>query len=158
SLLVSTARPTLNDSLDVTAVVNGLPDGTPTGIVNFSIGGVPLGSVEMTPRAGQGQAADLTFPVYLAGGVGAFALTASYSGDAAFSTGGATRNLTILPGDGASAITFTAPNTVWPSFPDAHGQAWQTTLAVREVAGTASIVTGFAIDGQAQPLSQYFPS
>src|SRR5262249_10920534 len=83
-VLVSTTRPSLNDTVDVTAIVNGLPDGTPTGTVSFSIGGVPLGSVEMTPRAGQGQAADLTFPAYMAGGIGTVALTASYSGDAAF--------------------------------------------------------------------------
>jgi len=158
SLVVSSSRPALNDNVDVTALVAGVPDGTPTGTVDFSIGGVPLGSAALVPRGVQGRAADLTFPAYLAGGTGIYVLTAAYSGDAAFSSGGATRNLTIVSGSGAAAITVAAPNTVWPTFPDALGQGWQTNLVLGESAGVAAMVTGFSIDGAAQALEQYFPT
>jgi uncharacterized protein (TIGR03437 family) len=158
NLVVSATRPALSDNVDVTALVAGLPDGTPTGTVTFSIGGVPLGTVSLVARGAQGQAADLTFPAYLAGSTGTYALTAAYSGDAAFGSGGATRNLTIVTGTGAAAIAISAPNSVWPSFPDAGGQAWQTSLVLRDLAGVPSIVTGFSIDGAAQPLATYFPS
>jgi uncharacterized protein (TIGR03437 family) len=158
NLVVSATRPALNDNVDVTALVAGLPNGTPTGSVDFSISGVPLGSVPLVARGVQGQAADLTFPAYLAGGTGTFALTAQYSGDAAFSSGGATRNLTIVSGSGTPAIAVSATNVVWPTFPDGFGQAWQTNLTIRELGGVASIITGFYIDGAAQPLATYFPS
>jgi uncharacterized protein (TIGR03437 family) len=158
NLVVSATRPALNDNVDVTALVSGLPNGTPTGSVDFSIGGVPLGSVPLVARGVQGQAADLTFPAYLSGGTGTFALTAEYSGDTAFSSGGAVRNLTIVSGSGASAIAVSASNSVWPTFPDGFGQAWQTNLTIRELGGVASIITGFYIDGTAQPLATYFPS
>ena len=42
-------------------------NGTPTGRVDFSADGVPLGSAALVSRGGQGQAADITFPAYLLG-------------------------------------------------------------------------------------------
>ena len=41
---------------------------------------------------------------------------------------------------------------------DNLGLVWQETVNLRDVAGVASILTGFSIDGQAQALAAYFPS
>jgi uncharacterized protein (TIGR03437 family) len=158
NLIVSAAKATVNDTIAATALVSAASGaGTPTGTVAFSANGVPLGTASLVARDGQ-QAADVFFPVYLLG-TGTFNLAATYSGDAAFSSGGATTTLKITVPTGAAAIIPSAPNTVWPSPPpDAQGAAWQTALVLREAAGIPALITGFTIDGQAQPLAQYFPS
>jgi uncharacterized protein (TIGR03437 family) len=156
SLVLSTTRAAVNDMVDATALVSGV-NGTPTGRVEFNANGVSLGSAVLVSRGIQGQAADLSFPAYRLG-VGASVVAATYSGDFAFSSGGATRNVSVTAGSGASAIVVSAPDTVWPTFPDAQGLGWQTIIQLREVAGVPSIVTGFSIDGQTQPLTKYFPT
>jgi uncharacterized protein (TIGR03437 family) len=156
-LVVSATRVAANDSVDATALVTS-SKGTPTGRVDFSLSGVPIGSASLVPRGIEGQAADITFPAYLAGSTGTYTLIATYSGDTAFGSGGATKNITVTTGTGAAAIFVTAPASVWPAFPDGQGPGWQTQLSLREGAGVAAMVTGFAIDGQAQPLAAYFPS
>ncbi len=158
NLLVNATRATVNDTVSLTALVNpAAGSGTPSGTVGFSANGVPLGSVKLVSRGDQGQAADLTFPAYLLG-MGISALAAEYSGDAAFSSGGAETTIRISAPTGAAAIVPTWPDTVWPSTPDAQGLVWQTNLGLSEVAGVAAMITGFSIDGQAQTLSQYFPA
>jgi uncharacterized protein (TIGR03437 family) len=158
SLLANVSRASLNDVVYLTALVNPASGGgTPTGTVAFSAKGVPLGSSGLTARGDQGMAADLAFPAYLLG-TGTATLVAEYSGDAAFNTGGAERYLQVTIPAGAAAIVPTWPNTVWPSTPDAQGLLWQTTLSLREAAGVPALITGFTIDGQAQPLDRYFPS
>jgi uncharacterized protein (TIGR03437 family) len=155
TLVSSAAKGTLNDTVDLTATVAAASGtGVPTGTVAFSANGIPLGSVPLTSG---GTAVLPAIPLYLLG-VGASTVAAQYSGDAAFSSGGATTRVQVtLPAIGA-AITMTGPSIVWPSFPDAQGPTWSTTLTVRESAGVPAMVTGFTIDGAAQPLSQYFPS
>ena len=147
----------MNDVVYATAVVNAA-GGAPTGRVEFSLGGVPLGSVELTARPGQGQAADVAFPVYQLGGTGSIVLTAQYSGDAAFNAGGATRTMTVTAPSGAAAITVSYPNTVWPSFPDAEGPGWQTRITLRDVGNTASIVTGVPDRRRGPATGEVFPS
>src|SRR5262249_39569408 len=117
-----------------------------------------LGSATLEARGVQGQAADISFPVYLLGATGTAVLTAQYSGDSAFTGGGTTRAVTIIAGAGAAAITVSAPETVWPIFPDAQGLGWQTMLTLRDVGGVPSIVTRFRIDGEDQSLARYFPT
>jgi uncharacterized protein (TIGR03437 family) len=159
SLVVDPARPMVNDTVAVSAIITPSGGGTPTGSVSFSASStVPLGTASITPRDGM-FAADLFFPAYRLG-PGAFLLAAQYSGDAAFSGGGATKVLTIVAPTGAAGIVPSFPNTVWPNLelPDAQGLAWQTTFSLREVGGVPAMITGFTIDGQAQTLSGYFPS
>jgi uncharacterized protein (TIGR03437 family) len=158
SLYVNTARATLNDTVGMTATVAAATgSGTPTGTVDFSVNGVKLGSSSLRPIGSQ-QEADLFFPAYLIGSAGTFTLVAQYSGDTAFSGGGATMTIRIALPSGAAAIVPSAPDTVWPSPPDAQGLSWQTSLSLREAAGVPAILTGFTIDGAPQPLPQYFPS
>jgi uncharacterized protein (TIGR03437 family) len=156
-LVTNVARPLLNDTVNASALVApSAGGGTPTGTVDFSANGVPLGSASLTPRGIQGQAADISFPAYLLG-TGTFALIAEYSGDAGFSSGGATRTLQVTAGTGAAAIVPTAPNAAWP-IRDTGGLIWQINISLREAAGVPAMVTGFTIDGEPQPLSSYFPS
>ncbi len=157
NLVVSATQVTVNQTVAATLLVG--PQGisaTPTGSVSFSINGLALGTVSLTPR-GALQAADLNFPVYQLG-TGAFVLTATYSGDATFSGGGATKLIQVILPTAAAAVAVTAPDTVWPGgLPDAQGLGWQTTITLAELAGVPALITGFTMDGQAQPLAQYFP-
>ncbi|MGA2268739.1 MAG: protease pro-enzyme activation domain-containing protein [Bryobacteraceae bacterium] len=155
TLVSSAAKGTLNDTVDLTATVAAASGiGVPTGTVAFVANGVSLGSVPLTSG---GTAVLPAIPLYLLG-TGTSTVAAQYSGDAAFSSGGATTRIQVtLPATGA-AVTVTGPSSVWPTFPDAQGPTWSTTLTVHESAGVPAMVTGFTIDGAAQPLSQYFPS
>ena len=158
ALTVDKTKATLNDTLLATATVFAVgASGTPSGTVQFSANGIPLGVATVTGSGGESQGA-LTFPLYLLGS-GTFVVTAQYSGDAAFSSGGATAKVQVtIPSGQGAAIIPSWPEAVWPSPPDAQGLSWQTVLSLREVAGVPAIVTGFTIDGVSQTLAQYFPS
>jgi len=162
-LSASAAKGTLNDTIQITAQVTaaaaGVAGGAPTGTVNFSIlGSIGVGSVALTANGGK-QTATVSLPLYEFGGPGTFFLAAQYSGDAAFSGAGGTIPIQVTLPSGAAAIVVSGPNTVWPNLDlDAQGLAWITAIDLRETAGVAAMVTGFTIDGQAQSLSQYFPS
>ena len=158
SLYVATAKATINDTVGMTATVTPTAgQGVPTGTVAFSVSGIALDTSTLHTGGGQ-QEADLFFPAYLFGATGTFTLMAQYSGDTAFSGGGATQKIQVVVPVGAAGIVVAAPDTVWPSSPDAQGLSWTTTLTLREVSGVPALVTGFTIDGTAQTLAQYFPS
>lgn len=161
SVLV-TATPavgTVNDVGQVTATVAALNGGAlPTGSVQFSYNGIPLGSGTLDNSSGQ-NSVTVSFPLSQLLITGTATIYAEYSGDAAFSSGGGSARIQVRIPAGAAAILASAPNTVWPNdFPDAQGLSWQTTISLSELAGVPAIVTGLTIDGQAQPLAQYFPS
>ena len=123
NLVLSAATVTVNNTLSATLLVGPAAGvtGTPTGTVSFSVNGTALGTVPLVAR-GALQAADLTFPVYQLG-TGIFLLAATYSGDAAFSSGGATQIFLITVPTGAAAILVTAPFTVSPGRPRTR-RAW----------------------------------
>lgn len=150
-LTSSAAKGTVNDTVQLTASVTG-SGAPPTGTVIFSANGNPLGTVTLSSGTATVQA-----PLYLSG-AGTWTYTASYSGDGAYAPGGATMKIQVTMPVGAAAIVPSGPGSVWPSFPDAEGPIWQTNLSLRETAGVAAMVTGFTIDGVAQPLSEYFPA
>jgi uncharacterized protein (TIGR03437 family) len=158
SFSASASTATLNDTLQLTATVKPASgQGTPTGNVAFSVNGIPLGTVALSATGGQ-QEAQSSFPAYLAGGTGPALLVAQYSGDTTFSPGGATQTINVqLPANAAAVVPF-APDTVWAAAPDAQGLSWSTTIGLQEFAGYPALVTGFSIDGAAQPLAQYLPS
>ena len=154
-LTSSVARPGLNDTVTLTATVAAASgSGTPTGTVSFSTGVTPLGSAPLSASGSQTTAA-VTIPVYRLG-FGA-SVAATYSGDSAFSSGGATLRVPVILPAG-SAILVSGPNTVWPQPADAQGLSWETSLSLFEQGGAPSVLTGFTIDGKDQPLAQYFPS
>jgi uncharacterized protein (TIGR03437 family) len=158
TISANVSRATLNDSINVTALVadaNG--NAVPTGVLDFSAGTTALGTVPLVVRGNQA-AADITIPAYLFGGTGTVTLWGEYSGDAAFSGGGNNVRITITAPVGVSGIVPSVSNNpVWPN-PDSQGLVWTEIVRLREAAGVASILTGFSIDGQPQKLSDYFPS
>jgi uncharacterized protein (TIGR03437 family) len=158
SLTLSPARATVNDTLQLTAtVVAASGTGVPTGTVNFQTGGVALATATLVPVAGV-PTASATFQASQLG-TGNGSIYAIYSGDAAFSSGTGSAPLRIVLPPGAAAIEASASlNPVYASPPDAQGPSWQTTITLAEVAGVPAMITGFTIDGQAQPMAQYFPS
>lgn len=149
------ARGTVNDIVALSATVAPVTGaGTPTGSIHYVLNGIPLGTAPLTNGK-----ATFALPLYVLGGTGTGTILAEYSGDAAFSGGGASVRIQVILPVGAAAITVTAPSNVWPVEPaDAQGLKWPVTLTLRELAGVPAMITGFAIDGKSQPLSQYFPS
>jgi uncharacterized protein (TIGR03437 family) len=156
-LYLSSTTPTLNDTLNLTAVVTpATGSGAPTGTVDFSVAGLLLGSAALAPSA-SGPAANVSIPASVLGSGDNFIL-ASYSGDAAFNGGSDLEQLIVTYKPNAAAVIVNAPGTVWPQPADAQGLSWQTNMALAEFAGIPAQVTGFTVDGQSQPLALYFPS
>lgn len=154
TLSANVTKATLNDTVQWTAAVTpATGSGTPTGTVNFVYETIPLGTATLANGS-----ATVSVPLYELGSAGAFTITAEYSGDAAFSSASATKSLQITTPSGVAAIVVSSPTTVWANPPDAQGLSWQHTILLSEVAGTPAVITGLAIDGVAQTLSQYFPS
>jgi uncharacterized protein (TIGR03437 family) len=158
TLTTSKGNPTVNDTIQMTMVVTPASGtGTPTGTVNFVYNNIPLGSAPLVTVGGQ-QAASVSVPVYVLG-AGNPLIGAIYSGDSAFSGGGAiTRLLITQPRTGAAGITITGPSSVWPQPADALGLSWQSAITLAEGAGVPAIVTGISIDGRQQSVFGYLPS
>jgi uncharacterized protein (TIGR03437 family) len=153
---VSPMKGTLNGTFQLTASVaaaNG--NGTPTGVVDFSNGSTSLASVQLDSSSGQ-PTASFNLPGSSLGGTGSFNLVAQYRGDAAFSGGGATARLQITAPTGVASIVPSAPVSVTATV-DPTGLFWEFTMSLRELGGVAAVLTGVNVDGQDQPLAQYFP-
>ena len=154
TLTLSAAKATVNDTIQMTAAVTAATgSGTPTGTVKFTWDTIPLGSATLVNGS-----ATVSVPLYTIGFPTTALLAAEYSGDAAFSSAGATKALQVTTPTGVASVIPSAPTTVYPQYPDAQGLSWQTSISLTEVAGTPAIVTGLTIDGVAQTLSQYFLS
>jgi uncharacterized protein (TIGR03437 family) len=154
---VSPMKGTLNGTFQLTASVaaaNG--NGTPTGVVDFSNGSTSLASVQLDSSSGQ-PTASFNFPGSSLGGTGSFNLVAQYRGDAAFSGGGATARLQITAPTGVASIVPSVPVSVTATV-DPTGLFWEFTVSLRELGGVAAVLTGVNVDGQDQPVSQYFPT
>ena len=150
---VSPSSGTFNDTFQLTATVAAASgSGTPGGMVDFSLSGTPLASVPL----GSGGTAAYTLPGYRLGSTGAIALVAEYRGDTAFSGGGATASVQVSAPSGVASIVPSAPVSV-TAIADPGGLFWQFNITLRERAGTAALVTGVNVDGQDQPLADYFP-
>jgi uncharacterized protein (TIGR03437 family) len=153
---VCPAQGTLNDTFQLTATVlaaNG--SGTPTGAVDFSNGSIPLASVPLDSGSGQ-PTASFSLSGSSLGGVGNFNLVAQYRGDAAFSAAGATAALQITAPTGVASIVPSVPVSVTATV-DPTGLFWEFAMSLRELGGVAAVLTGINVDGQDQPLAQYFP-
>jgi uncharacterized protein (TIGR03437 family) len=153
--LTAPSQVSLDGMVTATATVSAIAGGAsaaPAGTVAFSIEGLAVGSAAVSSGT-----ASVSFPVYQLG-AGSFLLTAEYSGDSVFSSGGTSRPLQITVPSGVSAVVLSGPNTVWANPADAQGLSWQANFSLQETAGVPAVITGFSIDGTAQTLAQYFPS
>ncbi|MGA2716035.1 MAG: protease pro-enzyme activation domain-containing protein, partial [Bryobacteraceae bacterium] len=159
TVTASPAAASENDNVQLTAtVVAAGGTGTPTGTISFGAGtGLALGTASLAPVGGV-PTASVTFQASLLGAGSGF-VEGIYSGDAAFSSGSGEAPLQIATPTNASTIEVSvSQNPVYAAPPDAQGPSWQTVVSLAEVAGIPSILTGFTIGGQAQPLAKYFPS
>ncbi len=160
----NTAKATVNDMVTLTANVSAA-QGTPTGTVSFAkqgggtSTGTPLGSASLS-AAGGAQTASITVAAWMLG-TGTDTVIASYSGDGAFSAGAASVKVqvTLPTTPDTSAIVPSVTNPVYQlkQF-DSEPPTWQATVVLTETAGVAAAITGFTIDGVAQPLATTFPS
>ncbi len=156
-LSLSTSKTDVNGTVTAVATITSNGTTVPTGSVDFAMEGVPLGNVPLTVT-GTTATATVTFSLYTLGFTGPTIVSATYSGDSVYSSGGATAKLSITTPTGAAGIIVTAPTAVDPSPENAQGLSWQTVFSLSEVAGVPALVTGFSIDGVAQPLAKYFPA
>ena len=160
TVTASPAAASENDNVQLTAtVVAAGGTGTPTGTVSFGAAGtgLTLGTAPLAPVGGV-PTASVTFEASLLGAGSGF-VEGIYSGDASFSSGSGQAPLAIITPANASTIEVSvSQNPVYAAPPDAQGLSWQTVVSLTEVSGVPSILTGFTIGGQAQPLAQYFPS
>ena len=153
---VNPATGTYNDTFQMSATVAPVSGaGTPTGVVDFANASVHLGSATLDASSGQA-IATLTVPGYLFTSATTYTLTAQYGGDTAFSGGGATAQLKITAPTGVSAIVPSIPVSVTATT-DPTGLVWGFTMSLLERGGVPSILTGVNLDGQDQPVSQFFP-
>lgn len=156
-LSLSSSKVDVNGTVTATATITGTGTAVPTGSVNFAMEGLPLGNAPLTLN-GTTATASVAIPVANFGFTGPAIVSATYSGDSVYSSGGATAKLTVTTPAGAAGIVVTAPTSVTPSPENAQGLSWQTTVSLSEIAGVPALVTGFSIDGTAQPLAKYVPA
>lgn len=154
---VNPAQGTYNDTFQLSATVTPVSGaGTPTGIVDFGNFSVVLGSAALDSSSGQA-VANFNLPGYLLTSATTYTLTAQYRGDTAFSGGGAKSSLKISAPTGVSAIVPSVPVAV-AATPDPSGLFWEFTMSLQERGGVDAVLTGVNLDGQDQPVSQFFPS
>jgi uncharacterized protein (TIGR03437 family) len=145
-----TANPTsvtVNSSTQLTATVAAVgSSAVPTGTVAFNLGTTAIGSA---PLVSSGTTATATITVYgsqLTGGTDT--IRASYSGSSSFNGSSGTVNLSVsLPAQNSAVVPSVTPDPVFEQAPDANGYGWFYTVQLTEVAGTATTLTGFTING-----------
>jgi uncharacterized protein (TIGR03437 family) len=144
STTVITATPAsfgTSDTVQLTATVTG-KGAAPTGSIAFVASDLNLGSVKLTAGAGKTATASLSVPgASLAGGdliVGAL-----YSGDASYLASSGSATLTLkLPASGSLVVATVTPNPV-----NQVGTGWPYLVRLTEMAGVATRVTAFTVNG-----------
>ncbi|MCU1327691.1 MAG: peptidase and in, kexin, sedolisin [Bryobacterales bacterium] len=163
SLIIAPNPVTINETVALFATVtppirNPFFEANLTGVVEFSNGTIALGSAPIESRLSFGPSASLIVPASLIG-FGTVTITASYSGDANFSGGGATGRIRVTaPAANLSAVTLAAPASVFALPADPNGVSWPITVTLTERNNVPAIVTGYSIDGQPQKLADLFPA
>lgn len=158
SLTISPSSVGLTGTVQLTATVAG-SGSSPTGTVSFLVDGAGvLGevSVATVSLAAGGTPGAATASVTLTGsqlGFGDGAILALYSGDSVYegSQGSASFDLQLPVVSGSLVVPFVTPNPI-PESPDGE---WEFSVGLTEVAGTATTLTAFSINGTAQPLNRW---
>ncbi len=131
---------------------------TPTGQVQFTLGGNSLGSATLAGSGGTSTASLTVFGAQLLGANNT--IQASYAGSPIFSASSATATLS-LGAPAASAVTVSVnPNPVYQQAPDANGATFSFTVTLQETAGVSTTLTGFTFDGMsfAGSIAKFFGS
>ncbi len=140
TLSAAPANIATTDTVQVTATVTGA-GAVPTGTVTFVAGDVTLGSATLVPGANS-STASLSAPGMTIAGSN-LVVGALYSGDSHYLASSGTASLTLkLPASGSLVIPSLSPNPVYQV-----GSTWSFLLRLSEMAGVATTVTGFTING-----------
>ncbi len=141
-----TANPSslgVNGSTQITATVRAAgSSSTPTGSVAFNFGNTALSSATLSG----GTASITVFGSQLPTGVDT--ITAAYSGNSSFNGSSGTVAVTVsLPTTNSAVVPSVSPNPVYQQHADADGYSWFYTIHLNEIAGGATTLTGFTING-----------
>ena len=118
---------------------------TPTGLVQFTLGGTVLGSAALSGSGGTSTATLTLFGAQLT--ALSNTIQASYTGSPIFSASSATATVTLgTPTISAVTLSVT-PNPVYQTAPDASGATFSFTIQLQETAGVSTTLTGFTFDG-----------
>jgi uncharacterized protein (TIGR03437 family) len=140
TLSASPAAISTTDTVMLTATVTGA-GAIPSGTVTFVAGDVTLGAASLTP-AGNTATASLSAAGMLLAGGNLFA-GALYSGDANYAASAGTATIALkLPASGSLVIPTVTPNPV-----TRLGNSWPYFVKLTEMAGVATRVTAFTING-----------
>jgi uncharacterized protein (TIGR03437 family) len=83
-------------------------------------------------------------------------ITAFYSGDSTVNGSVATVTVTAaLPASGSAVVPSVTPNPIYQQNPDADGYSFFYTVRLTEMAGVATTLTGFTINGANNPISLF---
>jgi uncharacterized protein (TIGR03437 family) len=142
-----------NDTVQLTATVKAPGVTAPTGSVSFILDGVPNASeltlATVSLAAGSAAATFSATGSQLAIGNGT--IRALYSGDSTFagSEGVAGISISFPPSMNSVVVPYISPNPV----PEDGEGSWPYSVGLAEVAGVATTLTSFTIDGQTQNIS-----
>lgn len=144
-----------NGSVQLIATVSAAGSATPSGTVSFTDGTNDTALGTATLASGT---ATLTVPGNILP-LGVNTVYALYSGDANFNGSSAAANVGVnIPANGSVVLATISPNPVYQSAPDAQGFSWFYTITLRELAGTATTLTSFTINGTPVAISSFFSS
>ena len=144
-----------NDTVQLTATVKAAGTTVPSGSISFLLDGVAnlseLTLANVNLAAGSATATFSILGSQLAIGKGA--IRALYSGDQVFegSQGSAGVSITFPVSTNSIVVPFVTPNPV----PEDGEGAWPYSVGLTEVAGVATTLTGFTIDGATQNLASW---
>jgi subtilase family serine protease len=148
TMVLTSSAPTISSggSAVLTATVTaGSGTRTPTGLVQFTLGGTVLGSAALSGSAGTSTATLTLFGAQLAAPNNT--IQASYAGSPIFSASSATATVSLgTPTMSAETVSVT-PNPVYQTAPDANGATFSFTIQLQETAGVSTTLTGFTFDG-----------
>jgi uncharacterized protein (TIGR03437 family) len=147
-----TANPgaaSLTDTVTLTATVSaGAGSAAPTGSVSFVVNGNTAGAASLSASGNTATASLNVSGATLAVGNGS--VSALYSGDSVFTSSSASATVSIqVPATGGSyVVPFVNPTTVPPA-----ANEWPYGVGLTEIAGVATTLTSFTVNGVAQNLS-----
>ncbi len=123
----------------------------PTGTITFRSGTQALGSVALSSGAASLIVYATQFGV--ANNAGSATITALYTGDNFYDGSSGTAMITVsIPASGSAVVPTVAANPVYPNI---VGTVWTVALKLTEVAGVATRITSFTVDGAAQNLNVF---
>jgi uncharacterized protein (TIGR03437 family) len=141
TITATPASVSLTDTVQLTATVTG-KGAAPTGSVTFVAADLTLGSAKLTPGSDKTSTASLSTSAINVAGNNLIA-GALYTGDANYLPSGGSVTLALkLPASGSLVVPTVTPNPVYQV-----GTTWPYLVRLTELAGVATKVTVFTVNG-----------